>query len=202
METNLNREQSLEIINEMICRAKNNFQRGHLAIMLFWGYLISLTAIANVALLHILNSPNQSYTVWWAVIPGLLISFFMGRRMDRKAIVKTHIDRIMTVVWYGFSISVFIFFAMIYLVAFKLGDYRILSLITPVILIMLGISLFSCACICRYKLWYFSGTLFWLGAVICAIVPPDFQFLVMACCMIAGFIVPGHLLNRQKEVNV
>ncbi len=199
METNFNHEQSLALINEMINRARNNVQKERTYSIIFWGYFIAAVAIANFVLIHTLSDPNQSFFVWLAVIPAWVVSYFIDRQTDRTALVKTHIDKIGDIIWKGFGISAVVFLIIIYSVAFRIKDYHILLLITPVFMMMIGICEFATACVYRYRPWYWVAVLFWAGAILSAWLRADWQFIVMAVCLILGFVIPGHLLNRQQE---
>jgi hypothetical protein len=199
METNFNHEQSLTLINEMIIRAQNNVQKERTYSLIFWGYIVAAVAVANFVLLYTLNDPNQSYPVWLIMIPAAIASYFIDRKVDRTALIKTHIDKIGDMVWKGFGISVTVFLIVIYTFAIRIGMSHILNLITPVILTMTGLGQFATACIFRFKPWYWIAVLFWAGASICPFLHGGFQFIVLAVCMILGFVIPGHWLNRQQK---
>ena len=72
MNTNFSHEQSLALINEMICRARNNVQKERMYSVLFWGYTVAFLAFTNFVLIHTLNNPNHSYLVWLAIFPAWL----------------------------------------------------------------------------------------------------------------------------------
>ena len=199
METQFNHEQSLALINEMISRARNNVKQEGTYSIIYWGYLTALLAIINYVLLHTLNEPQQSYWIWWVMLPAGLVSYFIERRIDRKTLVKTHIDKISGIVWMGFLISFVIFMLVINAVNFKFHNYHIFMLTTPVIMVMVGTGQFVSACIYRHKMWYAIATLTWVGAVVCAFLGVDMQLLVFAGCMILGFVVPGHILYYQAK---
>ncbi|MDR2586426.1 MAG: hypothetical protein LBC84_09485 [Prevotellaceae bacterium] len=201
METNLNHEQSLTLINEMISRARNNVQKERRYPLLFWGYTIATVAILNYVLLYVLCNPNLSFWVWCLMLPAWGLSYFIDRKIHRTALVKTHIDRIGDGVWKGYGIGVGVFLFTIFAAAFRLQSPVLFSLVTPVILIMVGICEYASACIYRFTPWYRVAALLGAGAIACAFVPVQVHFLILALCMILGFVVPGHLLNRQTKKN-
>ncbi|MDR2293050.1 MAG: hypothetical protein LBE11_06200, partial [Prevotellaceae bacterium] len=55
METKFTEQESMEIITEMIHRARNNVQKGAGTFMVFWGSMVALTALLNIALIYILH---------------------------------------------------------------------------------------------------------------------------------------------------
>jgi magnesium-transporting ATPase (P-type) len=199
METNFSHEQSLTLINEMINRARNNFQKEKMYSLIYWGYTVAAIAILNYALLHLLHNPNQSFWVWCLILPAWMVSYFINRYVEKAVLVKTHIDEIGDKTWKGYGIGVFVFIAVIFTVAIKYQTPLILSLITPVIMIMVGICEFAAASLYRYKRWIGVAALFWMGAIGCAFLPVDLQFIALAACMIVGFVIPGHVLNYQAK---
>jgi hypothetical protein len=203
MDKQFTEQDSLRLINEMIVRARSNFKRSRLTIVLFWGYCIAILAIGNFILLQVLAKPSQSFNVWWLSLVGFIVSFFIQRRIDRTAIVKTHIDFIIKYIWWGYGISVMVLYSVLSIMSLQ-GRVQFIY-ITSVIMIMCGLAQFSTAIACRYKPYYWGACIFWLGAIACAIVTAylekvDYQFLILAASMIAGFIIPNHILNNKKHV--
>ena len=199
METNLNHEQSLTLINEMISRAQNNVRKERMLPMIFWGYTTAAVAILNYILLCTLTNQIQSFWVWCLMLPAGIVSAFIDRYIAKTALVKTHIDKIGDVLWKGFTFATWVLLATFFIVAFTQKSAAMFLLITPVILIMVGICEFATACIYRYKTWYWVAALFGGGAIGCAFLPVEMHFIILAVCMILGFVVPGHILNRQAK---
>ena len=199
MDTNLNHEQSLSLINEMISRARNNVKHEGATSLIYWGYLTAVLAITNNVLINTLNEPGQSAWIWLLMIPAGIVSYFMERRTDRKKLVKTHIDKIGGMIWAGFLISIVVFMMLIITVYVNFNFQQIFMLHTPTLMIMVGMGQFISACVFRNKMWYAIATLTWAGAFICAFLVPAIQLIVFAACMILGFAVPGHVLNHQAK---
>ncbi|MCL2417473.1 MAG: hypothetical protein FWD02_06020 [Bacteroidales bacterium] len=194
-----NHEESLSLINEMISQARNNFQKEKLYSMMYWGYLVACIAIANFVLIQVLSNPNYSFLVWLIVIPGSVVSYLIDRKISRVVLVKTHIDDIGNMLWRGFSIGIFVFIFAVYVLAFRVNSFHVVFLINPGIMILIGVCMFVSARIYQYKPWYLVAVMFWIGAIGCTFLVTDFQFIVLAVCMILGFVVPGHLLNYQAK---
>jgi hypothetical protein len=201
MERDFNHEESLSLINEMISQARNNVKMESTYSMIYWGYVTAVVAIINCVLLHTLSNPNQSFWIWFLMLPASLGSYFIELRAHKKALVKTHIDKIGSMVWYGFLICFVVFEVVIHAVGLRLENYQIFILTTPVLMIMVGMGQFVSACIYRHKKWYAIAALTWTGAIICAFLDVDIQFIIFAACMIIGFVVPGHILNCQTKKN-
>jgi len=199
MDTNFNHEQSLSLINEMISRAQNNVKQGGAYSLIYWGYVTAVIAIINSVLMNTLNNPSQSFWVWGLMLPAGVVSYFIARFVDRKSLVKTHIDKIGGMVWLGFFFSFVIFTIVIHTLHFNFNLYQLFMLNTPALIIMVGMGQFVTACVYRHKLWYTIAAMTWAGAVACAFLNVDMQFIVFAACMILGFAIPGHILNYQAK---
>ena len=209
METKFNEKESLALISEMIEQARNNFQKGNGNSMIFWGWFVAFTAVMNVALALVLENPYISFHIWWIMILGQFIdSFIIRKKDDKSALVKTHIDRIIAAIWRGFMYSIIVFLLVIFGFACGLKNPEIFILITPGIMIMIGLSEFITAKTCRFKPYFYGAIIMWIGSVSCfciSLITSNiviYQFLILAICMIAGFVVPGYRLNKLSKENV
>ncbi|MDR0757055.1 MAG: hypothetical protein LBF85_04325 [Tannerella sp.] len=214
MGKNFTEQESMEVITEMIHRARNNFNH-NMNVMIFWGYLVAATAIGNFILLHTLTNRVDAYLVWLLMFPGMIVSYFIRRRIDRTVIVKTHIDRIINATWLGHGISIFVFWGLITIFNNLTQNWNAAFLITPVILVMLGLSEFVTAFVCRARQMKWVAIMCWTGAILCMLpiqwknVDGHFvgtlyqgtQQLILAVCMIVGFVIPGHIINRKQKKN-
>lgn len=53
----------------------------------------------------------------------------------------------------------------------------------------------------RYPPLLWGGVLFFIAAIVCVYLTPLNQLLLMAFCVISGYLIPGILLTRQKEAS-
>jgi len=203
METNFSHEQSLTLISEMINRARNNVRMKGAYTLVFWGYVVATLAIINSLLLQKTGKPELCGYIWIAMVPAGVVSYFIERRDKHETLVKTHIDKISDMIWFGFFIGAMVMSAIIFTVAFKYGLLHVFNIITPAIITMLGISQFATACVYRSYMWYVIATVSWVGAIACAFSSLEVQFIIFAACVVVGLIIPGHILIRQaKNSNV
>jgi hypothetical protein len=208
METKFTEQESLAIIDEMINRARNNIQKGNANNMIFNGYAVGIVALLNFLLLHILpvDERNYSFWVWMLMVPAGIINHFIDRKQDRSAVVKTQIDDIIRWMWKGFSISVVILITFLLTLTFMITPW-FSFLFTPVIMLFVAIVEFGMAKATRFKPFYWGAIYFWIGTVLCLLSyvilkRGDLHFLILAACMIFGFIIPGYILNRKAKENV
>ena len=75
-------------------------------------------------------------------------------------------------------------------------------------MIMVALAQFGVAKACRFKPFLWGAVGFWIGAVVCVFFTyfvlknGTIQFLVLALCMISGFVIPGYQLNKKAKENV
>jgi hypothetical protein len=213
MDTKFTEQESLALISEMIDRAKRNIRQNNGRFMIFWGYMVASAALINILLVFILwnlsISINYSYNIWWIMLPAWVISFRLERKTDRSAIVKSHIDNIISSIWRAFGISNVVFLLMIFSLAYGLREFaHFFYLINPIIILTTGIGEFITAKVCRFRPFMHGAIAMWTGALIgtfAVILSPGngvlVQFLILAVCMLVGFVIPGYKLNRLAKEN-
>lgn len=209
MKKDFNEQDSLRLINEMIAQTRNNIQIGAANSLIFCGYFVAATAILNIILLHLLDKPYYSFWIWLLMIPMSLIDhFIIDRKKDRTAIVRTPIDRIISKIWRGFSWSIIALLASIFCSVYIFNSWTFTALITPTILVLVGLGQFASGYASRFTPFIKSAYIFWIGAIFSVVLAygvfksQDIQFIILAICMITGFVIPGYILNRKAKENV
>ncbi|MDR0983216.1 MAG: hypothetical protein LBM07_08285 [Culturomica sp.] len=207
---NFTEKESFSIINEMIDRARNNVQKINGHSFLLWGYSIALIAVMNYLLLYILpvGCKSQSFNVWWLTCVVCIIDAYSSRRIDRSTIVKSYIDRIISNIWLAHLISIICFLIIIFSLVLFWAKIEFTILITPTIMILTGLAEFSTAKVCRFKPFMYGAIYFWVGALLSFLMiiidgsTFVLQFIILAVCMLIGFVIPTYKLNKLAEENV
>ena len=182
--------------------------------MIFWGYMTAVTALLNIALIYILAwmsiSPNRSFHIWWIMAPAWAVSFLLERKKDRSAIVKTHINNIISSVWRAFAISYAIFLPCIFGLAYALQEpAHFFYLINPMLILTMGIGEYVTAKACRFRPFLHGAVAMWAGSLACVLAVIWFknaygviaQLFILSVCMIIGFVIPGYKLNKSAEAH-
>jgi hypothetical protein len=214
MDTKFTEQESLSVISEMIDRAKKNIRKSSGTFMIFWGCMVAITALLNIVLIYVLRQmsipANYSFHIWWIMAPAWIVSFRLERRVNKSAIVKSHIDSIISSVWKAFGISNVIFLLIIFSLAYSLEMYNVFYLINPVLILIMGIGEFITAKVCRFRPFLHGAVAMWTGSLACTLavvlLSKDgvlVQFGILAICMVIGFVIPGYKLNKlAKETHV
>ena len=202
MESNLSEQESLQLITQMVQQAQNNFRKGAGDITIFWGCVIAFIALAHFALAFVIG--NQSAIVWSLILPGWIVSSIMQKKKDRSAIVKTHIEQIINFTWIMVGLSCGMLQLAFWSMYYYFNMFQQFTMEAPVVLIISGIALFISGIAYRFRPYVIGGIIFWLGAIVCLAILPQmlYHLLIMAICMIIGYIIPGMKFNKQAKENI
>ena len=221
MENLLNEKESLQLIGQMISTAKNNLQKGTGKIFLLWGYLIAGVSFATFVLS--INLPKQTahkaYFLWFLMILGMPIHVWLIKKRENERLVMTYIEKLMNWVWIGFTISILVVvFGMLLdtvILSYFASDLKTDNfvywfqwlLLTPVMLCLYGFALFVSGKAYGFKPLVIGGIVCFIGSffLLFSIHKTGvgyFQQLVLCISAVAGFVIPGHLLNRKESKDV
>jgi hypothetical protein len=140
--------------------------------------------------------------------PAWIVSFRLKSKRDKSAVVKSHIDNIIHSVWTAFCISNVIFLLIIFGLSFSLQEYKhFFYLINPIIILITGVGEYITAKICRFRPFMHGAIAMWTGSLVSALAViltgngVLVQFIILSVCMIIGFVIPGHKLNKLAKEN-
>lgn len=200
----LNERESLEVITSMIARTKERYL-GSGNILLMWGYLAVLVAVAVWILLV---TTHHGYWNWlWFAIPviGMPVTFIMRRREGRAYGAVTYSDKITSSLWLIFAVSQIVL-TLVCLGFAYIGEINCWSAMLVYPLLAAPVAEIAQGLIVKEK------SLTWGGIVGLAV------GMVAVCCVagsiplsanwfmplfilvwVAMMIVPGHILNHKAE---
>jgi hypothetical protein len=195
-ENGFNEHQSLQLIESMINKAKNQFsENGHL--YLLWGWVVFICSVIHFILLHIFHF-QMAFLVWmftWVVL--IYQAIYISRR-KKKLKVTTYTHDILRYVWLTFIITMFLTGFIISRGEVENG-YRLLNIL---FLALYGIPTFLSGVIIRLKALTIGGICCWILCVIATFVPYDYQLLLISAAMVVAWIIPGYLLQaKYKKAN-
>lgn len=203
MENNLNERESLKIINEMISQARNNFQARSANTTIIAGYTVAIVAIATYILIQVLPHPEMANHLWWIMLPMAIYLQIIGRRQNKKANVKTHIDIVIGKIWLAFLYSTIVTMIVIFGSIFAIREWSLALLITPFILVMTGLAQYVTGSVCRFRPYTIGGYVFWIGALLCVVSyftgSGSIQLIILAVVMLLGFVIPGYKAKKKGE---
>lgn len=193
MEQPFNEQSSLQLIESMINKAKNNFSESG-TLYLLWGVVIFICSLSQFIGHHFFNY-DQVYYIWfitWLVV--IYQVFFLSKKMKREK-ARTYTADIIKYVWICFAICLFVFiFILQYLKAYVA--------INPAILVIYAIPTFLSGIILKFRSLIIGGISCWALAVGSIFVPEDYQALFICAAVLIAWIIPGYLLRiKYKKQN-
>ncbi|TND09114.1 MAG: hypothetical protein FD123_1517 [Bacteroidetes bacterium] len=191
----LNEQASLALINRMINSAQQGVSDNGFYFLL-WGWLVFAAAMGNWTLIHVF--PTELNWLPWAILMPLggIVSGIYGWKVERKKKVKTYADEVMDYVAAAFLIALF---SVLFVFSWKLGW----ATTYPFIMIIYGIWLFVSGGVLKFRPLIYGGLINFACAIGSLWIHSYHMILVLAFAVLAGYIIPGHLLkakyNREKH---
>lgn len=182
----LSHEQRLDLINEMIYKARNDYHESG-ASALLWGGTIMFCSI--LSLLNTYWQIKWLDHIWWltfvAVIPQLIISVREGKQ--RK--YKLHTDDAMGGIWISFAVAILLMFY--YGHAFKPAGAASLFLI------LYGMPTFATGLTHRFIPMIVGGIVCWVCAVISFYTNRQVDLMLFVVAAFFAWFLPGLILRRD-----
>lgn len=191
-ERELTKDESLELISDMITQAKRNLARGGSFYFLLWGWVVLLANLGHY-LIAVYDLYPYPYIVWALTIPAAVASMWHGAMRSKKAHVKSHLDSVYGLLWLGVMISVLI-------ILFFMGDVSYNT--NAIILTFAGLGTFISGCMLRFNPLIMGGVALWVASIIAFNLAPIDQYLVGAVGILAGYLIPGYLLKKVESEQV
>ena len=187
-ETSLSQEKSLEIIQQMIQKAKTNFTDNGLG-WLVWGSLIFISSLATFFLIE---TDSRNIFMAWNIFGGFAIVLIAyGFIKPKKQGAKSYVSDILRYVDIGFMICLFIIiFSMNVSVSANDGFGYLLMLYGFLMLIQSGAL--------KFKPLMIGAVVNWIGAIGIFLNPVfKYDMLITAAAVFIGYIIPGLILRAQ-----
>jgi len=181
-------KESMELITSMINKAKNNFsEKGFL--YLIWGWVILFCCITHFVGIYFYHYQNISF-VWLIMYLVVILQIFYLRKMKKNRRTKTYTGEINGSVWLVFTICLM-------LVIFICLAFKKYELIDPLLLVLYGMPTFLSGVILKFKPLIIGAICCWALAIASVFINIDFHLLLIACAVIAAWIIPGYLLKQK-----
>jgi len=189
---NFSPQESLQLIESMINRAKDKFAEDGF-MYLIWGWLVFICSLLQFILIHIVKY-DKHYIVWLATIPVFVFQYFYIRKKHKQQTVSTYTASIIGFVWITFSVVIVLFgFVIGFLTG---GDYYVH--IIPLLLAIYGMPVFLSGVIIRFKPLIIGGVCCWILCIASTFIKNyDYQFLMIPLSMLLAWIIPGYSLRAR-----
>jgi len=185
----LTKDESLQLITEMIGQAKRNFAKGGSFFFLLWGWVVLIANAGHYVMMQ-WQLYNKPYLIWVITIPAMIVTIIYSVQMDKKALVKGHLDRIYGLLWLSVFICAVIVLAFIPQVQYNMN---------PIILVFAGLGTFLSGSMLRFTPLVLGGFALWAAAIVAFLSPLTDQYLIAAIGILAGYLIPGYLLRKAEN---
>ncbi|HVX24911.1 MAG TPA: hypothetical protein VHB70_01115 [Parafilimonas sp.] len=193
-ENDFSPQQSLQLIESMINRAKDKFAEDG-SMYLIWGWLVFICSLLQFTLMHFFQYPYH-YIVWLATIPVFIYQSFYSAKKTKQQNVVTYTDRIVGFVWITFSVEIILLGFIIGMLT--TGEYY--THIIHILLAVYGMPVFLTGVIVRFKPLIFGGIACWVLCIISTFIKIyDYQFLLIPVAMLVAWIIPGYMLRAKYK---
>ena len=190
-EKNFSAEESLQLIQSMISKAKESIS-GQTFYFLLWGWA-AFAACLGQFILKVYFEYEHHYFVWLITIPCTIATIYFFNQDKKKRKVKTYVGASMAYLWTGMGISFFVL-SMLFV---KLGWFYCY----PFFILLYGLGAFVSGKFLQFTPFVVGGIVCWFLAMLAIWFGFDYQALFAAAALLFSHILPGHLLRRMHSVS-
>jgi hypothetical protein len=185
----LSNQKSLQIIEEMVQKAKFNFS-GNAFYFILWGVLLLASSVFEFTTSYL----GQSSIAWFgwpvvSIIGGCISAFYSSK--NKKSNCMLHLDRMYVQVWIAFGFTLFV---LIFGLIYKGINPN------PFVMMLAALPTYLTGKIIGFKPLVYGGLMFGVLGVISLFVPAGMVSLVYSLSMILGYIIPGFMMKTIKNV--
>ncbi|MDN3659050.1 hypothetical protein QWZ08_25625 [Ferruginibacter paludis] len=188
-------EESLQLIGEMIGKAKRSYVSKGIA-SIVWGVLIIFCSIVTWGQIEF--KIDIGFDIWLLLLLALLPQVYFAVKEKRGKKFIGHDEETMHYVWISFTVCIFI-------TSFYNSRWGGESS-TTLIMMLYGIPTFITGGIFKFKPMIIGGMTCWVISIFSIYTPFKTDMLLMAACGLFAWLIPGIILwkryKKQQQVHV
>lgn len=194
MEENFSPQQSLQLIQAMINKTKNNISENRFYFLL-WGW-VAFTGIMGQFVLKVLLEYPRHYLAWLIIIPAVIFTVVYSIKNERRKPAKTYIGENMSHLWTGMGISFFV-------LSFIISNMQVPKtgwlVGYPFFILLYGLGTFVSGRLLEFRPLVAGGIINWILACIAVFFSFDYQMLFAAAAIVSSYLIPGYLIKPNKH---
>ena len=206
----LTEKESLELIAQMINKAKNSYHSTGIGSMM-WGAVVAVCALVKLSEIHF--GYRLPFDIYLLTLVAIIPQIFITIKEKKEQKVKSYDDIYMNYLWLGFGITIFLLIHVVNNVFDAWGpvasEYKLLTgsssafhfseYITPLFLILYGMPTFVTGAACKFKPMLWGGILCWVCSVITVYTPVKIDLLLTALSAFFAWFIPGILMEKEYQ---
>ena len=211
-EKKLSEEESLELIQKMINKAKGSYHDTGIGAIL-WGCVI--TCCSLITFLQIEFNFDLPFDIWLLTLVAIIPQVFISIKESRQRKALNYENTALSYIWTCFGISIFLLIHININVYDNLNpliaEYKKLkgitespftysSYATSIFLLLYGIPSVITGGITRLKPMLYGGILCWVCCIISVYTTVDIDLLLTALSATAAWFIPGIILYKRHKV--
>lgn len=209
-ERSINERESIEIITSMIVRTRHRLTKGEGNMLLFWGYLCVVVALAIMTYRYMkyavgMPLPDIINFLWWLIpVIGIPYTLIVNRRNRTRREVLTYTDRLSGALWkyvLWMALATFIIGFIFFISGFPV--WYVMELFA---FFVVGMAVSMQGIIINEKSMVWGGAFsvicggFLVAGLICGNYWLNaFSTELFIVSFIAMMIIPGHILNHKAK---
>jgi hypothetical protein len=187
---NFSPQESLKLIQSMISKTREDMSNDS-GYFLLWGWITFAACIGQYLLKNVVHY-EKHYLVWLLIIPGVVISAWMGIKDQRRQKANTYVGESMKYLWMGMGITFFV----LSMILSRLGWDNV---IFPFFIMLYGLGTFVSGQFLQFKPLIYGGVGAWALAIGSAYSNYDYQMLFAAAAILVSYIIPAYMLRYRNK---
>ncbi len=183
-------QDSLKLIQTMIAKTRQDMGDDSKHFLL-WGWITLVACIGQFVLKNVYHY-EKHYLVWLLIIPGVIISAYMGITEQRTQKANTYIGESMKYLWMGMGISFFV----LSMILSRMGWN---NNVFPFFMLLYGLGTFISGKFLQFKPLVYGGLAAWALAIASVYFNYDYQMLFGAAAILVSYIIPAYLLRNKNK---
>jgi len=216
-ENKMTEQESLQLISQMINRAKNNYLDSGVGPIL-WGTVITVCSL--VTFFQIRYQLNLPFSIWFLTLIAIVPQIFIAVKQNRTSKVKNYDHKIIDYVWVCFGISIFLLIFINANIISHLNpvfqnyidvkgtrpEFNYSSFSSSFFLLLYGIPTVITGACRNMRPMFYGGIVCWICCVISVYTKIEWDMLLTAAAAMAAWLIPGIIIRskfiKNRKVNV
>ena len=210
-EKKLSEKESLDLITQMINKAKNSYHDTGFSAML-WGSVIAVCSLIRLS--EIQFNYKLPFDIYLLTLVAVIPQIFFSIKEKKERKVKSYDDIYMDYLWLGFGISIFLLILISNNIFSEWGSWMdeykaatgktaspgFYEFVNPLFLMLYGMPTFVTGAACKFKPMLWGGIFCWVSCIVAVYTPVKIDLILVALSAIFAWLIPGILMEKEYRI--